>query len=130
MSTDICTSSAHKRTVSLGPPAPDPQIKPNQLLSKARIALARSRGLSFFAHIPKPVPRCRGPPLLRSRFQKTEGTPYGRRENRIKVSGSLAGVTRACLKIVNTPRQRLFFRHASPIFLEIHQVFLRQIGFA
>ena len=37
--------------------------------------------------------------------------------------------TRACLKHGNMPKRRLFFRHALPIFLEIHPVFLRQIGF-
>ena len=36
---------------------------------------------------------------------------------------------RACLKNVNTPKQRSFFRHTSPIFLEIHPVFLRKIVF-
>ncbi len=36
---------------------------------------------------------------------------------------------RACLKIVNTPKGRLFFRHTLPIFLGIHKVFLRQTGF-
>ena len=36
---------------------------------------------------------------------------------------------RACLKNVNMPKRRLFFRHTLPIFLEIHPVFLRQIGF-
>ena len=36
---------------------------------------------------------------------------------------------RARLKIVNIPKRRLFFRHTLPIFLGIHQVFLRQIGF-
>ena len=36
---------------------------------------------------------------------------------------------RACLKIVNTPKRRLFFRHTLPIFLGIHKVFLRQTGF-
>ena len=35
---------------------------------------------------------------------------------------------RACLKIVNTPNQRVFCRHTSPIFLERHPVFLRKIG--
>ena len=35
---------------------------------------------------------------------------------------------RACLKIVNTPKQQAFFRHTSPIFLERHPVFLRKIG--
>ena len=38
-------------------------------------------------------------------------------------------VLRACLKHGNMPKRRLFFRHALPIFLEIHPVFLRQIGF-
>ena len=37
---------------------------------------------------------------------------------------------RACLKIVIIPKRWLFFRHTLPIFLGIHQVFLRQIGFA
>ena len=32
---------------------------------------------------------------------------------------------RACLKTVNTPKWRSFFRHTSPIILEIHPVFLR-----
>ena len=36
---------------------------------------------------------------------------------------------KACLKIVNTPKRRLFFRHTLPIFLGIHKVFLRQTGF-
>ncbi len=36
---------------------------------------------------------------------------------------------RACLKNVNMSKRRLFFRHTFPIFLEIHPVFLRQIGF-
>ena len=34
------------------------------------------------------------------------------------------------MKNVNTPKQRVFFRHALPISLAIHPVFLRQIGFA
>ena len=38
-------------------------------------------------------------------------------------------LSRACLKHGNMPKRRLFFRHALPIFLEIHPVFLRQIGF-
>ena len=38
-------------------------------------------------------------------------------------------VSRACLKNVNMSKRRLFFRHTLPIFLEIHPVFLRQIGF-
>ena len=33
------------------------------------------------------------------------------------------------MKIVNTPKRRLFFCHIFPIFLEIHTVFLCQIGF-
>ena len=33
------------------------------------------------------------------------------------------------MKIVNTPKGRLFFRHTLPIFLGIHKVFLRQTGF-
>ena len=37
--------------------------------------------------------------------------------------------SRACLKIVIIPKRWLFFRHTLPIFLGIHQVFLRQIGF-
>ncbi|MCI8304358.1 MAG: hypothetical protein HFF52_06995 [Lawsonibacter sp.] len=36
---------------------------------------------------------------------------------------------RACLKNVNTPKQRLFFRRTAPIFLEIHPGFLRKIVF-
>ena len=36
---------------------------------------------------------------------------------------------RACLKIVIIPKRWLFFPHTLPIFLGIHQVFLRQIGF-
>ena len=34
------------------------------------------------------------------------------------------------MKIVIIPKRWLFFRHTLPIFLGIHQVFLRQIGFA
>ena len=33
------------------------------------------------------------------------------------------------MKIVIIPKRWLFFRHTLPIFLGIHQVFLRQIGF-
>ena len=36
--------------------------------------------------------------------------------------------TRACLKIVNTPNRRAFFRRAALLCLEIHKVFLRQIA--
>ncbi len=39
------------------------------------------------------------------------------------------GTARACFKNVNMPKRRLFFRHTLPIFLEIHPVFLCQIGF-
>ena len=35
---------------------------------------------------------------------------------------------RACLKIVNTPNRRAFFRRAALLCLEIHKVFLRQIA--
>ena len=38
-------------------------------------------------------------------------------------------LVRACLKIVIIPKRWLFFPHTLPIFLGIHQVFLRQIGF-
>ena len=34
------------------------------------------------------------------------------------------------MKNVNMPKRRAFFRHALPISLAIHPVFLRQIGFA
>ncbi len=37
-------------------------------------------------------------------------------------------VARACLKIVNTPNRRAFFRRAALLCLEIHKVFLRQIA--
>ncbi len=35
---------------------------------------------------------------------------------------------RFCLKIVNTPKRRLFFRHTALVFLEIQQVFPRKIA--
>ncbi len=35
---------------------------------------------------------------------------------------------RACLKIVNTPNRRAFFRRAALLCLEIYKVFLRQIA--
>jgi hypothetical protein len=35
---------------------------------------------------------------------------------------------RACLKIVNAPNRRAFFRRAALTCLEIHKVFLRQIA--
>ncbi len=41
----------------------------------------------------------------------------------------MKGKSRACLKIVIIPKRWLFFPHTLPIFLGIHQVFLRQIGF-
>ena len=42
---------------------------------------------------------------------------------------NLGAQSRACLKIVIIPKRWLFFPHTLPIFLGIHQVFLRQIGF-
>ena len=53
-----------------------------------------------------------------------------RPSHKSRAKGLFLFLIRACLKIVNTPNRRLFFRHTSPIFLEIHPVFLRQIGFA
>ena len=44
-----------------------------------------------------------------------------RRLRQFRVSG-------ACLKNVNMPEQRVFFRHTALIFLAIHQVLLRQIA--
>ena len=35
---------------------------------------------------------------------------------------------RPCLKNVNKPKQRIFFRHTALIFLAIHKVLLRQIA--
>ena len=46
-----------------------------------------------------------------------------------KIQAIQERLTRACLKIVIIPKRWLFFRHTLPIFLGIHQVFLRQIGF-
>ena len=51
---------------------------------------------------------------------------YTMAETKSTITSSKA---RACLKQVNMPKRRLFFHHALPIFLELHPVFLRQIGF-
>ena len=58
----------------------------------------------------------------------TPNTPSGGEKTKEEMLANGQRI-RARLKIVNIPKRRLFFRHTLPIFLGIHQVFLRQIGF-
>ena len=54
---------------------------------------------------------------------------FRKTEEAIACTASAFYEIRRCLKIVIIPKRWLFFRHTLPIFLGIHQVFLRQIGF-
>ena len=59
--------------------------------------------------------------LRRLRSALCQEREESRRLRQFRVSG-------ACLKNVNMPEQRVFFRHTALIFLAIHQVLLRQIA--
>ena len=49
-------------------------------------------------------------------------------ENRGRKKVFFGSSLRPCLKNVNKPKQRIFFRHTALIFLAIHKVLLRQIA--
>ena len=71
---------------------------------------------------------CRTAEEFSRRGPRPPGLPPPRGGRR-RTSPACADMARSCLKNVNMPKRRFFFRHTLPILLEIHPVFLRQIGF-